>query len=196
MVQLFGPSFEKNLIINNRELKYKGIFRADELFTTINSALTARGYTKREKRTEEDVSESGRQTYVELRPYKEKGTYTVLTIKIKITLDNVTEIIKDVNGKRKFQEGDIQILFDSWLLTDYENRWGMKPFVYFVRSVINKYLYAWPLEGSFPGELAGDTAYIYAHIKKLLRSYHEPGKALIKEEEVVKKVAEEISEEK
>jgi len=37
---------EKNLIINNRELKYKGIFLADELFSVINHALEERGYEK------------------------------------------------------------------------------------------------------------------------------------------------------
>ena len=61
---------EKNLIINNRELNYKGIFRADELFTLINRALQAKGYDKREKRTEEIVAEGGKKTSIELRPFK------------------------------------------------------------------------------------------------------------------------------
>ena len=190
MVQAFGPSYEKNLIINNRELKYEGVFKVDELFNTINGALSKRGYTKREKKTEEDVEEGGRKTYVELRPYKEKSGYVILMIKMKITLDNVTETKKDT---RKFQQGNVSVIFDSWVLTDYEHRWGMKPFVYFVKSIINKYIYSWPLEAGFSGELAGDTAYIYAHIKKLLRSYTEGKSGFPKEEEVAKLVAEEIS---
>ena len=56
-------NFERNLIINNRELAYKGIFRVAELFSTINRALEEKGYTKREKKTEEIVTESGRQTF-------------------------------------------------------------------------------------------------------------------------------------
>ena len=53
-------NFERFLIINNRELTYKGIFRMDDLFSTINRAIEAQGYTKREKKSEETVREEGR----------------------------------------------------------------------------------------------------------------------------------------
>ena len=192
MTQLFGPSYEKNLIINNRELKHKGIFKVDDLFSTINKAIDSKGYTKREKRSEESVSEEGKNTYVELRPYKEKGNFTVLAIKIKISLDNVTETTKDVDGMKKFQQGDLKIVFDSWVLTDYEDSWGMKPLVYFLKGVINKYIYTWPLEAGYPGELAGDTAYIYAQVKKLLNSYGKSEAKVTKEEEIMAEVAKDI----
>ena len=58
----------KELIINARELKYHGIFHPRDLFAAINRALEGRGYTKREKKTEELVTEFGRGTFVELRP--------------------------------------------------------------------------------------------------------------------------------
>ncbi|MBI4151483.1 hypothetical protein HY496_00805 [Candidatus Woesearchaeota archaeon] len=178
-------SFEKNLIINNRELEYKGIFRADELFSTINKALREKQYEMHEKKTEEVVTEYGRKTSLELRPYKEKTAYVVLMIKIKITLNNVTETKEEVNGVlQKFQNGDVHIVFDSWVMTDYENRWTMKPLVYFLKSFINKYLYAFPLEAGFRGELVGDTAHVYAAIKKLLQSYKYQAGKVVREEDV------------
>ena len=115
---------EKNLVVNNKELTYSGIFRVDDIFTTINKALEAKGYTKREKKSEELVTPLGRLLSLELRPYKEVSNYMTLMIKIKIALDNVTETVED--GK-KFQKGDVHISFDAWSLTDYEHRWGMKP---------------------------------------------------------------------
>ncbi|HIG93754.1 MAG: hypothetical protein QT02_C0006G0028 [archaeon GW2011_AR9] len=184
---------EKNLIINNRELKYKGIFLADELFSVINHALEERGYEKKEKKTEEMVTEEGRRTYVELRPYKEKSNYAALMIKIKITLDHVTDVVEKVQGvKRKFQQGDVEIIFDAWSLTDYEQRWGMKPWVYFTKGIINKFIYKFPLERGFIAELGGDTAYVYAHIKNLLQSYSPREMTRIKEEDIRKKMEEEI----
>ncbi len=187
--------YEKNLIINNRELKYKGIFRVDDLFHTINQALKEKQYEKSEKKTEEIVSEAGKKTYLELRPFKMKTNYVIFEIKIKITLDNVTETVEEVHGvKKKFQNGDVSIVFDSWVMTDYENRWTMKPVVYFLKSIINKYLYTFPLEASFPSELASDTAHIFVKIQKLLQSYkYESGK-VIKEADVVKEMAKEIVE--
>jgi hypothetical protein len=186
-------SYHRDLIIDNRELKYNGLFRADELFSAINKAIVDRGYTKREKKTEETVTEAGRRTYIELRPLKHKSVYAYLMIKIRVTLDGVTETVEEVKReKRRFQNGIVHLGFDAWLMTNYNNRWGMKPTVYFIKSFINKFIWPLPYEGSFPGEIASDTAYIYAQVKKLLNSYKEENHNIISEEEIRKKMEEEI----
>ena len=196
MVRYSEVQYEKNLIINGRTLTYKGIFREDELFSAINRALEERGYEKREKKTEEVVTEGGRKTYVELRPFKELSNYIVLQIKMKITLDNVTGKIEEVNGeKKKFQQGDVHIVFDAWELTDYQNRWGMKPLVYFVKGFIKKYVYAMPIEAGSKGVLSGDTAFIYGTIKKMLNAYKlEVGKGP-KEEDIRRQMEEDVKRE-
>ena len=187
---------QKNLIINGRELKYKGIFRANELFSAVNKALEERGYHKREKKTEELVTTAGRKTVVELRPYKEKTNYLTLMIKIRMTLDNVRETVEEIEGQRKkFEQGDINIIFYAWSLMDEEERWRMKPWVYFLKGFINKFIYTFPLEAGAIGELVGDTAYIYRRVNKLLQSYRgEIGKVPV-EEEVRKRVEEEMRKE-
>ncbi len=188
--------WEKNLIINNRSLNYKGIFRPEDIFSTINRALEERKYQKREKKFEEMVTIEGKKIFIELRPYKEKTGYMTFMIKITINLDNVKEIVEVVNGdKIKFNNGNVSLLFDAWLLSDYENRWVMKPWIYFVKGLINKYIYSYPLEGSFPGELKSDTAYIYLQIKKLLDSYKHKVGVIVKEEDVREKVALDVQKE-
>lgn len=163
---------EKNLVINHRTISHKGIFRADELFNTINSALEKLGYQKQEKTTEETVFPSGKKTKVELRPFKIKTNYVTLMIKIKINLDNLIEVTKEVdNIKRTFQQGDVAIVFDAWSITDYQSRWGMKPLFYFLKSVVNKYFYRFPLEGSFTKELKSDTDYLSEQIKAFFGLY-------------------------
>jgi len=187
---------EKNLIINNRELKHKGIFRADELFSTINRALEARDYEKREKKSEETVTETGRGSYLELRPLKVKTEYVTLMLKIKIHLNNITETKEVLKGeKRVFQKGDVTIYFDAWSLTDYEKRWGMRPFFYFIKQVFNKWIYQLPMESGFISEVVGDTAYVYASVKKLLKSYGPEPEKVMGEEEVRKEMEEEIKKE-
>lgn len=187
---------EKNLVINNKELKYSGIFVADEIFSVINNALGDKGYIKTEKKSEELVTPAGKMLFLELRPYKEKTHYATLMIKIKIVLDNVTEIIREVDGvKKKFQQGDVVIAFDSWLLTDYEGRWGMKPWAYFLKGLINKFIYTAPLESGFFGELVGDTAYIYVQAAKLLNSYRGKAEKVVSEEKVKAEMEEEIKKE-
>ncbi len=191
------PHFEKYLVINNRELNYKGIFRFDQLVSVINEAIEARGYEKSEKASEELVQEEGRKTYIELRPFKDFTSYARLLIKIRMTIDFVKEKVEVVEGRKvKFDQGDIHIAFDSWLLTDYRDRWGMKPWLYFLKMFINKYVYRWPLEKSFHGQVASDTAYIYGMIKKLLNAYKlEIGRIIPEEENIRKQVTEDVRKE-
>lgn len=184
---------EKNLVINNKELAYKGIFRADELFSALNQALEEKKYIRREKKSEELVTPLGRLLQLELRPYKVMTEYITLMIKIRLTLDNVTDVVLKREGvKEKFQHGDVHIAFDAWSLTDYESRWGMKPLNYFLKAVIHKYLYKFPLEEGLVREVAADTAHVYVQAKKLLHSYEGREATAPKEEEVRKKVEEEM----
>ena len=184
---------QKELVINNRELIYKGVFRYKELFATINRALEERGYSKNQKKSEELVTEVGKKSYVELRPYKYITAYGKVLIKMKILLDKVTETIHE---NQKFQQGNVSIVFDAWVLTDYEARWGMKPFVYFLKGLIHQFLYKWPLESSFAGTATKDTAYVYAHIKKLFRSYTPKDRSHPSEEDIRKEMEVEINQNK
>lgn len=193
---MFDTHLEKNLIINNRELKYQGIFRPGELFAAINRALEDKAYVKREKKTEQLVTEHGKGVYVELRPYKMLTHYLTLMIKIKITLDDLEEVTAEGRGEKAvFQQGKVLILFDAWVLTDYERRWGMKPWFYFWKGLVNKYIYTFPLEGGAGGQVSGDTAYIYGKIKQLLHSYKPVEQKFIPEVEVRKKVEGEMGKE-
>lgn len=186
---------EKDLIINGRELKHQGIFKADEVFRVINKALQERGYHKREKKSEELVTEIGRATTIELRPYKEKSNYVTLMIKIKVIFDNVTESVEKWGDfKGRFSKGDVQLIFDAWTLSDYEDRWGMRPFTFFFKGLINKYFYIFPMEAGFKNELKADTGYIHRRIKELLDSYRAEKVKMPPEKEVVWAVEKEVQE--
>jgi len=186
---------EKNLIINHKKIAHHGLFRADEIFATVNHALEERGYTKREKKSEELVSPGGRLFQMELRPFKVVSSFVTLMIRVHFTFDNVTETTKEVSGvKQKFEQGEVEILFDAWILSDYEHRFGMTPFKFFMKGVINKYLYNSSVDDKFQQQLADDTAFIYARANEYLRSLQ--GKKIVppREEEVRRRVEQELLE--
>ena len=182
-------NYEKNLIISGRELEYKGIFNINDLYSTINKAIKEQGYEKREKKSEETVKEEGRHVYVELRPWKEVTKWLLLMIKIKIIADNVTETISVVNNeKRVFQKGDVKIIFDGWIMSDYEDRWQMKPFFYFLKTMVNQFIWKAPIESNISGQLEGDVEQIYKMIKQHFDSYRGEQGNIVKEQEIVKKM--------
>ena len=184
---------EKNLIINHKRITYQGLFRTDEFFSILHRALKEKGYAFREKKSEELVTPSGRLLQLELRPSKNVSQYMALMIKIHLTFDNVTDTTKQMAGvKQRFQQGDLQILFDAWSMTDYESRWGAKPLNYFLKGVIHKYIYKFPLEEGFMRQLVSDTVYIYNQVRNLLQSYEGKKIAPMLEQEVIGKVEEEF----
>jgi len=189
--------FERNLVINNKELKHSGIFNPEEVFSAINKALKARGYEKREKKTEESVSSEERSNYIELRPIKEKKENIALMIKIKIRFKNAREVIKEVAGyKRKLMEGEISVIFDSWILTDFQHHIRMQPLAYFLEAVINKFIRKVSPQPKLTAEVVEDTAFIYGQLKKLFNAYAGKIESRISEEEVRKKIEEEIGKDK
>lgn len=184
---------ENNLIINHKKIMYHGVFRTDELFSVLNRALQDKEYTRREKKSEELVTPSGRLLQLELRPFKIVSQYLTMMIKIHVTLDNVTETTKEIFGvTQKFQQGDLLIVFDAWSLSDYEGRWGTKPLTYFLKGVVHKYLYKFPMEEGFTHQLVSDTAYLYGKIKDLLQSYEGKKIPSMREDEILKRVEEEM----
>ena len=184
---------EKNLLINNKKITYQGIFRTDELFSVLRRALEEKGYAYAEKRNEELVTPEGRLLQLELRPVKQVSPYMQFMVKIRMTLDNVTETTKEVSSlKQRYQLGDVVIAFDAWSITNHEGRWGLRPFSYFMKSFVHKYIYKFKVEEDLLRQLVSDTAYVYAKVRELLQSYRGKKIPPMKEEEIMKKVEEEM----
>ena len=163
---------EKYLVINGLQLNYKGVFEYSELMKTIFTAVESRGYRKHEKKHEETIKPEGKEIFIELRPLKTKTAYMTLMVKMRITLSNIQDIVVEVDGvPTNVQQGEINIVFDAWTTTDYENRWGNKAWFYFLKSLINKYVYTFPLESGFMGEVADDTRYVYNQVRSALGLY-------------------------
>ena len=163
---------EKRLIVNNLELHYEGIFGFEEFLHAIMHAVEERGYHLHEKRHEEHVTPEGKSLFIELRPMKKKIDYYELMLKIRITLSAVRETTIEVDGiPTHFQEGKIHLTLDGWATTDYKKRWGHKPVVYFLKSLIHKYVYRFPLEEGFVGELVNDVKQVRSELEAHLNLY-------------------------
>jgi hypothetical protein len=62
------------------------------------------------------------------------------------------------------------MIFDAFLETDYEGRWENKPFYYFLRTIIDKYVFR-VYTGKFVGNLEADTRDLHQRIKSFLNLY-------------------------
>lgn len=163
---------EKNLVVDQKTLEYKGLFELDEVIGTLDSLLQSKGYELQEKKAEEKVSEEEKNIFLELRPLKRITNYQTLMIKVTINAKNLTEEIHTTGGgKRHFHKGNLILVFDGWSLTDFERKGQEKMLNYFIRGIVSKYLYRSPTEGNILGGLKSDVDFVYNQLKSFLNLY-------------------------
>lgn len=159
---------EKKLVIDGLQLKYDGLFDLNKLLKEIDKRTSERGYTKAEKRRHEKVKPESKEFSIELRPSKIKTENDGLMIKIKMTITNLkeVEVLRD-KVKTKLNKGNILMIFDAWKLSIHEKRWEHKPGFYFLRTLVDRFIYHFRDE--FEDELVEDTHYIHKEIKAHLQ---------------------------
>ena len=171
---------EKNLIINNMELRYKGIFDLKEFYHSLGQLAEEKGYHRHEKKFEEMNKAGGKDTFIEFRFLKRKTQYFELMIKIRLQIKSMKETTLSLDGVPfAFNDGEIHMTFDAWSETDYEHRWGTDPIFWFIKAVFNKWIYHLPLEEGFVGEVASDTQSIYQQVKAFLNLYKYKAKGVV-----------------
>ena len=132
---------ERNLIIENISISYSGLFDVQELYKIIDDWLKEKGYDKVIIKHKEYMTEKGKNIEILMEPYKKVTDYIKNFIKMWIGINNVeTVIVKKDKTNVKINKGDVMIVLDGWLETDYENRWEQKPIFFFLRTLIDKYI--------------------------------------------------------
>ena len=175
---------QKHLVINGLPLRYNGVFLFDEFYKSLKDSLSQRGYKRHEKRFEERVADKGKDLFIELRPLKIKAAWLSQTMRIRIQMKHIREVLLDVDGiLTSFQEGEIEMSFDGWITYGIRHRWGSNPTFYFIKSVVNKYIYRFPLEGDIDGEVSSDTRFVHSQVKAHLGLYKFRVKGAVPEAE-------------
>lgn len=162
---------EQKIVVENLELQYEGLFSFKDLYKLIDDWLKENNYDKVEKMNMEKVSEEGKYIELVLEPVKYLTDFVEYIIKMRIIGRNIKEVEVERDGKKeKLNQGSLYIRFDAILETDYEGRWEQKPTFYFLRVLIDKYVYKF-YTGKYESGLKKDLTEIHTQIKSLLNLY-------------------------
>lgn len=132
---------EKYSVIDKRPLVYEGYFRPDELFSLIKKFLLDRKYAPIESKNFEEVHKQGRQITVELVPFRNVSDYVQKAMKINITMVRLTEELIELDGiKKKYHKGQVKIVADAMLKTDFRSKWDGSGMLYFFRVLHDKFI--------------------------------------------------------
>lgn len=133
---------ETLIIVDGKTLEYEGLFSAKELWKVIDQVFEQHKFDKVEFKNSEQVFKDGKQLRFDIRPYKKLSDYVKAEIKVILVAKNMKEVEITKKGiTKKLYTGHVEIAFTAYLLTDYEHAWETKPFYYFIRMLIDKFVY-------------------------------------------------------
>jgi hypothetical protein len=159
---------EIRTLIDGKQLSYEGLFNIKELYKMIDSWFQEHGYEKNEVKNYENISESEKQVLIEVMPWKKMSDYAKSEVRIYAVFYEMTEVEVEKSGhKTRMNRGRIDFSFDAYLTTDYENKWENQPLFYFMRTIIDKWVYKVYTE-KFESEVVKDCIEVEDQIKSFL----------------------------
>lgn len=135
---------EVKIVVDQLTINYEGLFKMKDLLKIIEDYFRRdRGYDWMEKKNEVIVTPSGKHYDLDFVPWKTLNDYTKLEAQIKISGINITEVDVEHDGvKVKLNKGKLSVVFNGYIHTDYEGKWEDKPIFYFIRTLVDKYIYS------------------------------------------------------
>ena len=162
---------EIRTVIDKLRITYDGLFSMPELYAIIDNWLHEKRYDKMEKKNIEKVKPEGKDIELLLQPWKKITDYAKIVINIRLVATGITEVeIEKEGAKVKMNQGRIQIVFDGWLVTDWENRWEGKPIFFFLRQVFDRYVFK-PYTMGYETAVAKDVSDLHGEVKGFLNLY-------------------------
>jgi len=162
---------ERKIVVDNVRINYKGLFNMRDFYRVMDGFFKEKGYDKREVRNNEYVKPEGKHLELWLEPYKKITDYAKLIIRLQVIIQDLREVVVEREGhKKKMQKGDIQVIIDGFLETDYENRWEGRPEYVFVRTLFDKFIYRRHTT-QFEAMLVEETDELQATLKSFLNLF-------------------------
>jgi hypothetical protein len=159
---------ETKTLVWLKPINYSGLIDIKGLYRVMDEWFFQNHYAKVERRNFETVMEDGKQIIIELLPYKKITDYAKVEIRIYVELTHLKETVVERQGlKHRLYKGDAHFSFDCFLITDYEQHWETKAVYFFIRTIVDKYLYRGYTK-RFEAEAVSDTNEIINEIKGYL----------------------------
>lgn len=132
---------EITTLIDGKSIMYTGLFRMDELYSIIRKFVTERGFFALERKNQQDVLEQGKQIMMDVDVINQFNHYAMGKITLIIHVFHLKDKEVTVNNhKQKYQHGELQITFSTYLETDYRNKWENSGFMFLMRTLTDKFI--------------------------------------------------------
>lgn len=159
---------EREVIINKARVNFEGVIDVKGVISFVKDYAATKQYLFIEKAHTESQTKEGKYIELDVELFKKLTDYARSSIILKVQFKRlVPKTIERDNKKIKLFEGEVQFVIDGTLLTDYEARWEVKPTLYVIRNIFERYVYV-PYISGFKEVVKEDTTMLIENLKSLL----------------------------
>ena len=167
---------EKKVVVDRLQFNYNGAFELEEFYKTVEDWKDANGREKEIKKKLEHITQKGKNIEWTVELWRFVTAKDKFMTRVRALFKNVSEIdVKKGNINRTLNQGEVLIIFDSFLETDYHEEWIMKPWIYFLRTVFDKYIYNFWAE-RYVSKLRTETYDLHRTVTAFFHLYKYHGK--------------------
>lgn len=135
---------EKKIVVDGLRFSYNGPFDIIEFYKEVEKWMQENGMEKEVKKKLEIVEEKGKKIEWLVECWKMAMAQAKVVVRLRALFTDVTEVeLKKDKAKRKLNQGKVLITIDGFLETDFSHHWTTKPWYYFMRGIIDKFI--WPV---------------------------------------------------
>ena len=192
----FLSDMEREIYVDRMIIRYSGVFSYKELLDLIEHWCRQKGYNKEIIAQKHKVAKDGKTSVVSFQLHRKFTPLHVSVIDVSIAGNHMTDRSYTIDGRTAtLNEGDVEIVFNGFLMTHLKGRWESRPKFALIRKIIDKFVFK--LERpSLAGTVVSDAKDLAKQLRACMIIYQHRIEALKAEEEAQEKLGEERKEEK
>lgn len=162
---------EKKIVIDGMKLGYEGPFDIIEFYRKVEEWISAKGKEKEIKKKAEHVEPSGKKIEWFLEVWEDVAEYARIIVRMRALFSDVKETsIKKGRAKKSRNTGSALIILDGILETDIGGKWQQKPVFYFLKGIVDKFIWKHHLN-KFENKLSADVYDLHDNLSDFFNSY-------------------------
>jgi len=159
---------EDRIIIDEKKLDYSGLISISGLYKSIMKQLDELGYGPYEANHAEEVHEDGKQIILTIAGDKKLSDFAKVVWESVLIISQANEVsVQKGHQTAKMHKGTVQMSTMVILSTDYDKTFEQNAWLYFLRVVIDKYIFKSYVNRAI-GTAKKDYGQFESHIKSFL----------------------------
>ncbi len=127
--------------VYREKLKQTGYWKYKDIYNELFHWLKDHNYKVYEEYYNEKLLSNGKEVLIKWRAEREVTDYFMFQQQLDWHILGMKDTEVEIDGKKaSTQKGEVEIIFKSLIVKDYEKRWEDQPFWKFLRGVYEKYV--------------------------------------------------------